>query len=76
MPCRKEIDVAYNRTTWEDAPSTNTPITAAALNNIEEGIVQNENAINEIKETYVPVTSLGTQVTYELDGTTLYITTK
>lgn len=33
--------MAYNKTTWENAPSTNTPINASNLNKIEEGIYQN-----------------------------------
>lgn len=30
----------YTRTTWQDYPNTTTPITAARLNNIEDGIVE------------------------------------
>ena len=30
--------MAYNKTTWEDLPSTNTPINANNLNNIENGV--------------------------------------
>lgn len=34
-------DVTYSPTDWQDSPSsTSTPITAAALNNIEDGITQ------------------------------------
>ena len=33
--------MAYNKTNWENAPSTNTPINANNLNKIEEGIYQN-----------------------------------
>ena len=33
--------MAYNKTTWENAPSTNSPINASNLNKIEEGIYQN-----------------------------------
>ena len=33
--------MAYNKTTWRNAPSTNTPINANNLNKIEEGIYQN-----------------------------------
>lgn len=33
--------MAYNKTTWENAPSTNTPINANNLNKMEEGIYQN-----------------------------------
>lgn len=31
--------MAYERTNWKDSPSTDTPITASNLNNIESGIV-------------------------------------
>lgn len=34
--------MGYTRTTWENTPSTATPISAANLNNIEEGILGNE----------------------------------
>lgn len=30
--------MAYNKTNWENSPSTNTPINAANLNKIEQGI--------------------------------------
>lgn len=33
--------MAYNKTTWENAPSTNTPINANNLNKMEEGIYEN-----------------------------------
>ena len=33
--------MAYNKTTWENAPSTNSPINASNLNKIEEGIYSN-----------------------------------
>ncbi len=33
--------MAYSKTNWENAPSTNTPINAGNLNKIEEGIYQN-----------------------------------
>lgn len=33
--------MAYNKTAWENSPSTNTPINASNLNKIEEGIYQN-----------------------------------
>lgn len=40
--------MAYNKTTWENAPSTNTPINANNLNKIEEGIYQNSISIETI----------------------------
>ena len=38
----------YNRTTWENSPSTNTPINAQNLNKIEQGISDAADEINEI----------------------------
>jgi hypothetical protein len=35
--------VAYTKTVWEDLPSTDTPITANNLNNIEDGIEEVHN---------------------------------
>lgn len=40
--------MAYNKTIWENAPSTNTPINANNLNKIEEGIYQNSISIETI----------------------------
>lgn len=37
--------MAYTKTTWEDLPSTNTPITASNLNNIENQVYANTNDI-------------------------------
>ena len=39
--------MAYNKTTWEDLPSTNTPLNATNLNNIENGI---DNATKQISK--------------------------
>jgi hypothetical protein len=39
--------MAYERTTWEDSPSTATPINAERLNKIEEGIVNVEATAEE-----------------------------
>lgn len=44
--------MAYNKTTWENAPSTNTPINAANLNKIEQGIYNNSIAIDEIDSNF------------------------
>lgn len=41
--------MAYIKQTWEDAPSTNTPITAARLNHMEEGIEENSILVEGIK---------------------------
>lgn len=38
--------MAYSKTTWEDLPSTNTPINATRLNNIESGIEDNDKRLN------------------------------
>ena len=37
--------MAYTKTTWEDLPSTNTPITASNLNKIENQVYANTNDI-------------------------------
>ena len=37
--------MSYSKTTWEDLPSTNTPITASNLNNIENQVYANTNDI-------------------------------
>lgn len=41
--------MSYNKTTWEDLPSTNTPITAQRLNNMENGIETNSILVEGIK---------------------------
>ena len=41
--------MAYVKQVWEDAPSTNTPITAARLNHMENGIETNSILIEGIK---------------------------
>jgi hypothetical protein len=48
--------MAYNKTTWENAPSTNTPINANNLNKIEEGIYQNSLKADQIGD----ITNLNT----------------
>lgn len=40
--------MAYSRTTWENSPSTATPISAALLNNMEQGIVDVDGSISSI----------------------------
>lgn len=54
--------MAYNKTTWENSPSTSTPINAGNLNKMEEGIYQNsigvennENNIGDLTELITPV---------------------
>ena len=37
--------MAYEKQTWEDYPSTNTPITSDRLNHIEQGIYDNSTDI-------------------------------
>ncbi|MBE5877707.1 MAG: hypothetical protein E7290_12570 [Lachnospiraceae bacterium] len=39
----------YNRVNWEDSPSTNTPINAANLNNMDKGIADVAEAIQELQ---------------------------
>ena len=40
--------MAYNRTTWQDSPSTSTPINAANLNNIEAGLTTVDTAVTNL----------------------------
>jgi len=40
--------MAYNRTTWQDSPSTSTPINAANLNNIETGLTTVDTAVTNL----------------------------
>ena len=41
--------MSYTPQTWEDLPSTNTPITASRLNHIESGISANDTAISNLE---------------------------
>ena len=43
--------MAYNRTYWENSPSTETPINADNLNNLEEGVASNDAALSSISDT-------------------------
>ena len=45
----------YSKTVWQDLPSTQTPITAGRLNNMENGIEENDTAIG--KEWYSSVST-------------------
>jgi len=47
--------MVYIRRTWQNAPSTATPLTAAALNNIEDGVVEALDGITELPSTYSPI---------------------
>lgn len=38
--------MAYEKTVWEDSPSTSSPITAANLNHIENGLYDTNRAID------------------------------
>lgn len=40
--------MAYTKQTWEDLPSTNTPITASRLNHIEDGIESVETSLTPV----------------------------
>lgn len=40
--------MAYTKTVWEDLPSTNTPINATNLNNIESGVYTNDTNIGDL----------------------------
>ena len=43
--------MAYEKQTWEDYPSTNTPITSDRLNHIEQGIYDNSTTLQTIATT-------------------------
>lgn len=51
--------MSYVKTTWEDFPSTNTPITATRLNNIENGIKGNEESIEDLSDSLSTVATSG-----------------
>lgn len=42
-------DLQYTRVGWQNAPDTSTPLSAANLNNMENGIVAATNAINSLQ---------------------------
>jgi hypothetical protein len=54
--------MAYNKTTWENAPSTNTPINANNLNKIEEGIYQNSLKADQVGDLSNLKTSIKTDL--------------
>jgi hypothetical protein len=43
--------MAYSRTTWENSPSTDTPLSADNLNNIETGILGVESSVSALSGT-------------------------
>ena len=51
--------MSYVKTNWEDLPSTNTPINATRLNNIENGIKGNEESINNLSSSLSTVATSG-----------------
>lgn len=60
----------YTPTHWEDADSTETPINAANLNNIENGIVALTAAVQALERTLqtIPAKATAAQVTNEVDS--------
>lgn len=63
----------YQRTTWEDADSTATPIDAQNLNHIEDGIYNVTEKVKDL-ETDVPAKATNAEITSEAD--TGYVTPK
>jgi hypothetical protein len=63
--------MAYNRTTWQDSPSTSTPITAAALNNIELGIVAAGTGAGAV---YTTEAARDAAITSPTEGMRVYLT--
>lgn len=59
--------MSYTRTNWEDLPSTNTPINAINLNNIEDGIEDLNLTVGIGDDTYdnTATYSVGDKVVYE-----------
>lgn len=51
--------MSYTKTTWENLPSTNTPINATNLNKIENGIYDNSNSIDALIEYSTQETVIG-----------------
>lgn len=56
--------MAYNKTNWQNAPSTDTPINANNLNKIEEGIYQNSLKADQVGD----LTTLDTTIKSTLVG--------
>lgn len=54
--------MAYNKTTWENAPSTNSPINASNLNKIEEGIYQNSLKADQVGDLSTLKTTIKTNL--------------
>ena len=51
--------MAYEKQTWEDYPSTNTPITSDRLNHIEQGIYDNSTTLQTITTTVQNIIASG-----------------
>lgn len=62
--------MAYTRTTWADYPATTTPITATALNNIEQGIV----TLDRYNGVYTNEAARDAAITSPAEGMTAYLT--
>ena len=60
----------YTRTTWADYPNTTTPITATALNNIEQGIV----TLDRYNGVYTNEAARDAAITSPAEGMTAYLT--
>lgn len=71
--------MAYEKQTWEDYPSTNTPITSDRLNHIEQGIYDNSTDIvstatqlrNEMKTNIITNQEVATNE--YIDGERVYV---
>lgn len=58
----------YIPTQWEDAPSSETPITAANLNNMESGISRATGAIQDLEEATLTMQDVENKVYEIVDG--------
>ena len=59
--------MAYTRTTWQDSPSTSTPVNATRLNNVEQGLVDAHNFSVICTSSTRPASPFAGQQIYETD---------
>ena len=64
--------MAYTRTTWQDSPSTSTPVNATRLNNVEQGLVDAHNFSVICTSSTRPASPFAGQQIYETDTSLSY----
>ena len=67
--------MSYEKVGWKDYPDTSTPVNAENLNHMDEKISSMDQDVENLKNV-VDNMNLGDQVTFTLEGTTLYINSK